>query len=209
MPLSPFPPRASPWTHNSPCEPGCPVPKNRPANQWVADDYKMALCEPLQAVVASHNIRYVARLQVDAPTMTNADSQPITITGVVENDVSVPTSDGSPGSALYDVPLQLSRTPSADWAETFVRTWDRPPSFSTMHRPGIASIAGDRIWLHGTTIEEIDKYHLTTLKLCVERTNELCNAMVRHAQAEHRARKSREEEHRQQIRDAAKRLKFD
>lgn len=78
-----------------------------------------------------------------------------------------------------------------------------------MHRPGIASVVRDRVWLRGTTIEEIEKYHTATLKLCVERTNELCAAKLRRARAEDEARKSQEKKHRQQVRDAASRLKFD
>jgi hypothetical protein len=37
-----------------------------------------------------------------------------------------------------------------------------------MHRPGIASVIGDKIVLNGTTIEEVRDYHIETLKLCVD-----------------------------------------
>ena len=52
--------------------------------------------------------------------------------------------DGTRGRALYRVPFQLSRWPYPVWAQNFVQTWNRPPSLSTMHRPGIARIEGDR-----------------------------------------------------------------
>ena len=42
-----------------------------------------------------------------------------------------------------------------------------------MHRPGIASVIGDRIILNGTTVEEIEKYHRDTLRVVVERVNAL------------------------------------
>lgn len=45
-----------------------------------------------------------------------------------------------------------------------------------------------------------EKYHIGTLKLCIERTNELCAAKLRRARAEGEARKSREAKHRQQVR---------
>lgn len=99
----------------------------------------------------------------------------VKIIGVDENGVTVPRNDGTPGSGLYDVPLKLNRMPAAAWADTLVRTWDHPPSWSNMHRPGIASASGDRIWLRGTTIEEIEKHHLTTLKLCVDVANKECD----------------------------------
>lgn len=105
---------------------------------------------------------------------TDERDQLIKIIGIDENGVTVPRNDGTPGSALYDVPLKLNRMPSAVWADILVRTWDRPPNWSTMHRPGIASVAGARIWLRGTTIEEIEKHHLATLKLCVGVANKEC-----------------------------------
>ena len=105
---------------------------------------------------------------------TDKQNQLVKIIEVDENGVTVPRNDGTPGSALYDVPLKLNRMPSAVWANVFVRTWDRPPSWSTMHRPGIASVVGDRIWLRGTTIEEIEKHHLATLNLCVGVANREC-----------------------------------
>ncbi len=42
-----------------------------------------------------------------------------------------------------------------------------------MHRPHIASVAGDEIVLNGTTIEEVRDYHRDTLILCVEEANRL------------------------------------
>jgi hypothetical protein len=40
-----------------------------------------------------------------------------------------------------------------------------------MHRPGIASVAGDKVILDGTTIEEVGKYHAETLRLVVDKVN--------------------------------------
>ncbi len=78
-----------------------------------------------------------------------------------------------------------------------------------MHRSGIATVQGDRLILDGTTVEEVEGYHRDTLKLVVERTNEL-------ALQQERAEAQRQEQERQQrqiqeekIKDAAKRLKWD
>lgn len=98
---------------------------------------------------------------------------PVRIIGIVVNEVGEPRNDGTRGSALYKVPFRLSRHPSPLWIELFVRTWDCPPRFTSMHRPGIASVAGDEIVLNGTTIEEVRDYHRDTLILCVEEANRL------------------------------------
>lgn len=59
-----------------------------------------------------------------------------------------------------------------EWAAAFPQAWDRPPEFTTMHRPGIASVSGDSIILDGTTVEEVRDYHARTLTLVVAQLNE-------------------------------------
>ena len=137
-----------------------------------------------------------------------ADRSPIMIVEIVAEEVGTPRGDGSYKSDLYRVPLRLSRRPSAEWASHFVRTWDNPPSFSTMHRPGIASVVGDRIILDGTTIEEIERYHKGTLNLVVDRVN----SDVAEHEAKHRAEEVRRaeqvERHRADVEEKAPRVKF-
>ena len=135
--------------------------------------------------------------------------EPIKIIGIVTKEVGHPRNDGTRGSGLYKVPLRLSREPSAAWGQLFVRTWDRPPSFSTMHRPGIASVSGDRIILDGTTVEEVERYHANTLRLVVEKVNaeitvaeERANAMLEEKEAE-RVR------HLNSVGEVAERIRFD
>lgn len=101
------------------------------------------------------------------------DSGPIRIVGIVVDEVGEPKNDGTRGSALYRVPFRLSRRPSSLWGKLFVKSWDLPPRFTTMHRPHIASVVGDEIILNGTTIEEVRDYHRDTLILCVEQANKL------------------------------------
>ncbi len=95
----------------------------------------------------------------------------IRIIGVIVDEVTEPRMDGTRGSALYRVPFRLSRKPSPEWTKLFLASWQMPPSFTTMHRPGIAGIVADRIVLDGTTIEEVQKYHKKTLRLCVDQAN--------------------------------------
>ena len=134
---------------------------------------------------------------------------PIRILGVVVDEVTEPRLDGTRGSGLYRVPLRLSRCPSPEWAQLFEQTWDHPPRFTTMHRPGIVSVQEDRVILDGTTIEEVERYHRDTLVLVLEKVNleiaELEEVQHRSAETE----RQRREEHRRSVEDAAKRLRFD
>jgi hypothetical protein len=148
--------------------------------------------------------RSAAAAPADSP-----DDTPIRIVGIVEEGVGEPRNDGSRGSALYRIPLRLSRQPSALWAKLFVQTWRFPPSFDSMHRPSIASVSGDTIVLDGTTLEELEHHHTATLGVVVAEVNRQVAAI----DAEERARAEQQErqrrDHEQQVRDAAKRLKFD
>jgi hypothetical protein len=137
------------------------------------------------------------------------ENEPIQIVGIVEDGVGRPRNDGTQGSALYRIPLRLSRRPSSIWARHFVETWNHPPRFTTMHRPGIASISGDTIVLDGTTMEELERYHIETLRHVLDKVNR----DVAEYEALERARAEREEqqrrEHDESVRQAASRLKFD
>jgi TIR domain len=97
--------------------------------------------------------------------------EPIKITGVVAEGIGRPRNDGTRGSAVYVVPLRLSRRPSQAWAEIFKQTWDSPPRFTTVHRPGIGRVSGDRIILDGTTIDEIESVHAETLRHVIPAVN--------------------------------------
>lgn len=99
------------------------------------------------------------------------DDEPVRILGIITDKVTVPRLDGTRGSALYKIPFRLSKNPSSLWRKLFIQSWNMPPSFSTMHRPGIASVYGDEIILDGTTIEEVRDYHRETLLLCVDEAN--------------------------------------
>ncbi len=78
-----------------------------------------------------------------------------------------------------------------------------------MHRPGIASVRGSQIVLEGTTIEELERFHLKTLRLVVHQLN---LGLARHLEEERRHRVAAEEAgaaHDRSIREAAARLRFD
>ena len=102
---------------------------------------------------------------------TDTSNEPIHILRILTEEVTMPKMDGTRGSALYKIPFQLSRKPSKVWTNVFIQTWNYPPHCTTMHRPGIAKIDEDRLILNGTTIEEVQKYHNDTLKLCIDKAN--------------------------------------
>jgi uncharacterized protein YlzI (FlbEa/FlbD family) len=117
--------------------------------------------------------------------------------------------DGTHGCALYRVPFRLSRVPSREWAQLFLQAWEFPARFTTMHRPGIAKVNGDRLILNGTTIEEVQQYHKATLELCVGTANEK-EAEWRARVAQEQAQETeRREAHRKTIRDISSQMRFD
>jgi hypothetical protein len=134
---------------------------------------------------------------------------PINLVGVVREGVSQPRNDRTPGSALYRIPLRLSRTPPSDWARLFERNWDRPPSWTTMHRSGICRVSGDTVVLDGTTMDELERYHLATLKLALQATNERYAEHVRKLHEDERRKREERERHEAEIDDIARRLHFD
>jgi hypothetical protein len=143
---------------------------------------------------------------VDEP-VTSAEFvfEPLKITGVVAEGMGSPRNDGTRGSGLYAVPLQLSRSPSDIERRLLVETWDHPPRFTTMHRPGIARVEGDRLVLGRTTIDEIESVHAHTLRLVIEEVNRRAEQLARedHNQSIERQRQRGERDER------ARRLKFD
>ncbi len=164
---------------------------------------------PLGPAPASHTSRSGSRTRAVPASPPQETSGPIKIIGVVEDEVAAPRNDGTRGSGLYAVPFQLSRRPSSKWTERFVENWNHPPSFTTMHRPGIARVRGDRIILDGTTMDEVERYHAKTLKLALEKTNE---EVAREEEAERllaEQRRKSELEHRNSVGEISKRLKFD
>lgn len=130
----------------------------------------------------------------------------IRIVKIIAEDISAPRLDGTQGSALYRVPLQLSEKPSPAWTRSFNKHWSRPPRFTTMHRPGIARIVGDRVVLSQTTIEEVESYHLETLKLVVECANRDEAVATQQKQNQLRRHNQRVDAHRSHVQDIADRL---
>lgn len=140
--------------------------------------------------------------------MTKLNDSNIEIKGIIVEGVTMPKMDGTPGSALYEVPIQLSQVPSAIWSDIFINTWNRPPSFSTMHRPGIARIEGDTVYLDGTTLEEIEKVHKDTIVLCVDVANQEVENLYTRQKAQNETKIKKEQEHERNVKNMADKIQF-
>lgn len=139
----------------------------------------------------------------------NNESQDIKIKGILIDEVTQPRMDGTRGSALYKIPFELNKRPDYEWIDIFIQTWNFPPRFSTMHRPGIASVMGNKIILDGTEIEEVERYHKGTLKLCVKVANEKYSKIIENRNSiEEQKAKDREEQIRK-LKDINNRMNFD
>ena len=136
------------------------------------------------------------------------EGEDIRIIGIISNEVTLPRNDGTRGSALYRIPFRLSSKPTRIWSKLFLRNWDSPPSFTSMHRPGIARVASDKIILDGTTIEEVKQYHRDTLILCVEKTNEEEKQIRKREEQIKRKKQEERENHYRNIDDISKDIKF-
>lgn len=49
------------------------------------------------------------------------EREPIRILGIITNEVTIPSMDGTPGCALYKIPFRLSRRPSSLWCDIFLK----------------------------------------------------------------------------------------
>lgn len=138
-----------------------------------------------------------------------ATDEPIKIIGIVIDEVTEPSNNGTSGSALYKIPFELNRNPEDAWRRLFVNAWNHPPRFTLMHRPGIASVVGNKIVLDGTTIEEVEKYHRDTLRLAVDVVNEQVRQIRSRQQEEVEREEADREKHRKNIEDVSGRISFD
>ena len=145
-----------------------------------------------------------------APNQQQNDApQDIRIEGVIADQVTTPRMDGTPGSALYRVPFKLSRRPDREWADLLVNNWNHPSSYTSMHRPGIASVVGETIILDGTTLDEVKRYHRDTLKLTLAETNRQYNELKARHLAVKENERARTEAHRADVAKQAGDISFD
>lgn len=119
----------------------------------------------------------------------------IKILGIITEEVTVPKNDGTIGSALYSIPFKLNTAPESLWCDLFIKSWNYPSRFTSMHRPGIASVIRDKIILNGTTIEEVKAYHRETLILAVAEANKKLKQQKRNDEIIEERRRHNEQSH--------------
>lgn len=137
------------------------------------------------------------------------EEEQIKINGIIIDEVTSPKNDGSRGSALYTIPFELNKQPNWEWINLFIESWNHPPRFTLMHRPGIASVSGKKIILNGTDIEEVERYHRDTLKLAVDLANQRYTQAVEERKRQEELKKQREQDHKKNIENISRRLNFD
>jgi hypothetical protein len=141
--------------------------------------------------------------------MSDSSTEPIRLLEVDVENIGQPRGGSGAGSALYAVPIKLSRTPSSTWADLFPKVWDRPREYTTMHRPGIARVSGDRIVLDGTTVEEVRDVHARTLRLVVDDTNRAAADAEQRAAAARQREAEQREAHERNVRDIGSDVSFE
>jgi hypothetical protein len=107
------------------------------------------------------------------------------------------------------VPFQLSQFPPYVWSNVFIEKWDRPSQLTSMHRPGIAKVRGDKVYLDGTTLEEVEKYHRDTLKLALQETNQFVAEYEQAKRVQDEQARRRLEEHKRTVREQSSRISFE
>lgn len=137
---------------------------------------------------------------------TSTEPGPIRILGVDAQGITTPRNDGTRGSALYRVPILLSRQPDQVWAQLLVQNWDRPPRFTTMHRSGIGTVVGSTFVLDGTTLEEVEEHHLETLHLAIDATNTQYEEILRRQRAQEEAAAAAQRQHEERVASALNRI---
>lgn len=137
------------------------------------------------------------------------ETQDIRIEGVIADQVTTPRMDGTAGNALYRVPFKLSCRPDREWADLLVNNWNHPSSYTSMHRPGIASVVGDTIILDGTTLDEVKRYHRDTLKLALAAANRQYNELQTNRLVAAERERARIEAHRADVAKQAGDISFD
>ena len=128
--------------------------------------------------------------------------QNVFIEGIISEKVTSPKNDGTRGSALYNIPFQLNYSPEHRWSEYFLHYWKNPSRFTTMHRSNIASVSRDIIWLKGTTLEEVKKYHKDTLLLAISEANKSFRLELLKVKKEKQAEEQREKDFRESVAEA-------
>lgn len=135
--------------------------------------------------------------------MRNGNYEPVRITGVITDQIT----DPPPGGTRYEIPLRLSRVPEPEWVKYLLRAWDAQNHPAT-HRTGI-EVGSDRIILDSTTIEDLEQFHVKTLKLALDEANAFASEDNNKLLATLSAEQIKQKQHREHVNTLAQRLRFE
>lgn len=131
------------------------------------------------------------------------EDESVKLAGVIIEAMRSPS--GSSLDGPYDIPFQLSRVTSPEWEQEFLKAWD---GLTSKGQTVMASVGADRIILNSTTIDNVERVHLDTLKRAVAEANRA----TREAQEKLRRRAELEEqkkrEHLRHVQTVVERLNF-
>lgn len=140
------------------------------------------------------------------------DKTDIKIVKIISAEVQVLSSDGDPNSALRNISLLLSETPSQTWEAAFINAWEHEwrasLSFKILKDPITAIIARDKILLLATTLDDVDKYYKKTLKACVAKANKIEAATIKEQLAKKKLADEQEQADKEYVEKRAKDIKF-
>ena len=144
----------------------------------------------------------------DIKPVEKSQFSPVEIIQVLEDEVGTPRNDGTPGSALYSIPIKLNQSPPLVWRHFFVQAWNHPEEYTTMHQPGIAQVQGDRIILDRTTVEFLRDTHTKTLRMAVEKANSEYFALTRKHWLKDQQQQALIEDNKGHVKSAISNIKF-
>ena len=90
-----------------------------------------------------------------------------------------------------------------------MQEWNRALVYISSHRRTICEIVEDRIWLRGTTLEEIEKTQNETLNLALAEANQGFADYLVKASAEGERFRAEQAAHEHRVREAAKNIEFE
>ena len=96
----------------------------------------------------------------------------------------------------------------SNWCQLFIQEWDRN-LFHSMDRPEIVSIRNNVIWLNGTTIEEMEKYHRDTVIKCVVEANHKLQKYLEQKERVKQRKLEQKEKPEENVASTAAKIKFD
>jgi predicted transcriptional regulator len=132
------------------------------------------------------------------------DDDRVRIVRVVIEAMSAPS--GPTFDGPYDVPFQLSRVTSTEWEHEFLKSWDRHAAKSNR---GKASVGADRIVISSTTIDDVERVHLVTLKQALDEANRATTEAQERLRERARIEEQRRREHLKHVEQVIDRLNFD